>query len=73
MRDNNDRGTNKGKETTQPASLHVIEEAISQIPEDYRMVFSLREINGLNVAETATLLNISEANVKCGSIARKQC
>ena len=43
---------------------HVIEEAISQIPEDYRMVFSLREINGLNVAETATLLNISEANVK---------
>lgn len=43
---------------------HVIEEALGTIPEDYRMVFSLREINGLNVAETATLLNISEANVK---------
>jgi RNA polymerase sigma-70 factor (ECF subfamily) len=28
------------------------------------MVFSLREINGLNVAETAETLNISAANVK---------
>lgn len=42
----------------------IIEEALSKIPDDYRMVFSLREINGLNVAETAGLLNISEANVK---------
>lgn len=42
----------------------VIEQAVSQIPFDYRMVFSLREINGLNVAETAALLDISEINVK---------
>lgn len=28
------------------------------------MVFSLREINGLNVSETADALNISESNVK---------
>ncbi|KXK53986.1 MAG: sigma-70 family RNA polymerase sigma factor [Chlorobi bacterium] len=42
----------------------VIENALSNIPLDYRMVFSLREINGMNVAETASLLNISEANVK---------
>lgn len=28
------------------------------------MVFSMREMNGLNVAETANLLEISEANVK---------
>lgn len=28
------------------------------------MVFALREINGLNVAETAALLQISAANVK---------
>lgn len=28
------------------------------------MTFSLREITGLNVSETASLLNISEANVK---------
>jgi RNA polymerase sigma factor (sigma-70 family) len=43
---------------------HVIEDALGKIPFDYRMVFSLREVNGLNGAETANLLNISEANVK---------
>lgn len=43
---------------------HIIEESLNKIPEDYRLVFSLREMTGLNVAETANLLEISEANVK---------
>lgn len=43
---------------------HIIENSLSQIPEDYRIVFSLREINGLNISETSALLNISETNVK---------
>lgn len=43
---------------------HVLETALGQIPQDYRIVFSLREINGLNVAETAELLSITDANVK---------
>ena len=34
------------------------------IPEDYRTVFLLREINGLNVLETAEILDITESNVK---------
>jgi RNA polymerase sigma-70 factor (ECF subfamily) len=42
----------------------VLEKAVTIIPEDYRMVFSLRELNGMSVAETAELLNISESNVK---------
>ncbi len=42
----------------------VLEEAIRGIPEDYRIVFSLRELNGMSVAETAEVLNLSEANVK---------
>lgn len=42
----------------------VIENALKHVPLDYRMVFSLREINGLNVAETAEALSISESNVK---------
>lgn len=42
----------------------VIEEALGRVPEDYRMVFTLREMNGFNVKETAEALNISEANVK---------
>jgi len=43
---------------------HIIENALGKIPFDYRIAFSLREITGLNVSETASLLNISEANVK---------
>ena len=42
----------------------IIENALQQVPLDYRMVFSLREMNGLNVYETAGILSISEANVK---------
>lgn len=42
----------------------VVEQALHRIPMDYRIVFTLREINGLNVAETAESLNITESNVK---------
>jgi RNA polymerase sigma-70 factor (ECF subfamily) len=42
----------------------VMENALLQIPEDYRMVFTLRELNGLSVAETSAALNITETNVK---------
>ncbi|MFZ1799407.1 MAG: sigma-70 family RNA polymerase sigma factor [Chitinophagaceae bacterium] len=43
---------------------HVLENAIHEIPENYRIVFTLRELNGLSVAETAETLDISESNVK---------
>jgi RNA polymerase sigma factor (sigma-70 family) len=43
---------------------HVLENSLEKIPVEYRMVFSLREVNGLNQAETAEALSISEANVK---------
>lgn len=43
---------------------HIIENTLANIPLDYRMAFSLREINGLSVSETASLLHISEVNVK---------
>ena len=42
----------------------VIEKSLLHIPEDYRTVFLLREINGLNVLETAEILDITESNVK---------
>jgi len=42
----------------------VIENAIEHIPMDYRLVFSLRELNGLSVQETANALNLTETNVK---------
>jgi RNA polymerase sigma-70 factor (ECF subfamily) len=43
---------------------HIIENTLARIPFDYRMAFSLREINGLSISETASLLHISEVNVK---------
>lgn len=42
----------------------VLEDAIHGIPEDYRMVFTLRELNGMSVQETSESLHISESNVK---------
>ena len=42
----------------------IIETALAKIPENYRVVFSLREINELSVVETAYLLGISPTNVK---------
>jgi RNA polymerase sigma-70 factor (ECF subfamily) len=43
---------------------HVLEKALNKIPEDYRLVFTLRELNGLNIAETSEVINITETNVK---------
>jgi len=37
---------------------------ISQLPEKYRIVFIMREIEQMNVAETKECLDISEATVK---------
>lgn len=42
----------------------MLEQAILRLPEKYRAVFIMREIENMNVAETKECLNISEANVK---------
>jgi len=42
----------------------VLESALLRLSEEYRMVFSLRELNGLSVQETAEVLSITPANVK---------
>ena len=41
-----------------------LNEAICKLPEKYRTVFVMREIEDMNVAETRACLNITEANVK---------
>lgn len=43
---------------------HIVENALKQIPTDYRMVFSLRELCDFSVAETSEAQAISENNVK---------
>jgi RNA polymerase sigma factor (sigma-70 family) len=56
---------------TTPASLLMnkelsgtLETAIAQLPEKYRMVFVLREVEDLSVRETAEVLSLNEANIK---------
>lgn len=42
----------------------LVAESLLGIPVQMRLVFTLRELNGLNTAETADALGISESNVK---------
>jgi RNA polymerase sigma factor (sigma-70 family) len=41
-----------------------LEDAIDHLPENLRAVYIMREVEGLNVAETAECLNLSPENVK---------
>jgi RNA polymerase sigma-70 factor (ECF subfamily) len=42
----------------------ILEQSIRQLPDKYRTVFILREIENLNITETGQCLAISETNVK---------
>lgn len=42
----------------------LIDEALGQLDEKHRLVFVLRDVEGMSVKETAGALGISEANVK---------
>jgi RNA polymerase sigma factor (sigma-70 family) len=42
----------------------VLEDAIEQLPEDYRVVYIMRELEEMSVKDIATALEISESNVK---------
>ncbi len=60
--------TNNNSDTTRKVLNkemgRLVETAIQNIPLHYRMVFSLREINGFSVEETAGVLHITPTNVK---------
>jgi RNA polymerase sigma factor (sigma-70 family) len=43
---------------------HILEKSLEKIPVHYRTVFILREVEGLSVAETAEMLELSVVNVK---------
>ena len=66
-----DTEINKQNEVQTPVSTMLnaelksaIDQAISQLPDKYRTVFIMREIEDMNVAETGACLDISEVNVK---------
>jgi RNA polymerase sigma-70 factor (ECF subfamily) len=51
--------------TLMNTELHgILEKAVDRLPDKYRTVFLMREIEGMSVAETSESLEISETNVK---------
>ena len=46
------------------AQLDMLNRALSSIPESYRIILQLRDIEGYDTLEVAKLLNISSSNVK---------
>jgi RNA polymerase sigma-70 factor (ECF subfamily) len=43
---------------------HLLDEALARLDEKHRLVFLLRDVEGLSIHETAEALDLSEANVK---------
>lgn len=57
------------KQTTEANVLNrelsnILEKSLEKIPVHYRTVFILREVEGLSVAETAEMMNLTPVNVK---------
>jgi RNA polymerase sigma-70 factor (ECF subfamily) len=52
------------KTTAQREIQHVVEHAIDELPEAFRIVFITRVIEGMNVEETAELLDVKPETVK---------
>lgn len=57
-------GTAPDAELARAQLRGLIEQAIAGLPDDFRLVFVLREVEGLNVEETAEALGIVPATVK---------
>lgn len=55
---------NPEKKAMQQETRRQIERAIDGLPEKYRVVYMLREVEGLSGDETARALGLSESNVK---------
>ncbi|HYK46121.1 MAG TPA: sigma-70 family RNA polymerase sigma factor [Parafilimonas sp.] len=43
---------------------NIVEATLQKLPDDYRMTFTLRELTGLSVAETADIMQTTASNVK---------
>ena len=57
-------GLNPEATTAQSESRKLLEEAIESLPESYRTVVVLREVEEMSVADTAETLGVSEAVIK---------
>lgn len=55
---------NPEQKTIQRENRQLLEQAINRLPEKYRTVYMLREVEGMDTVETAACLQISESNTK---------
>jgi RNA polymerase sigma factor (sigma-70 family) len=55
---------NPEKQSLQTELKSLLEAAISALPEKYRAVFIMREVEKMSIAETSSVMDISESNVK---------
>lgn len=60
----NDRSSDTTNSVLNKELGSIVENAIQHIPLNYRMVFTLREVNGLSIEEAADVLQISHSSVK---------
>jgi RNA polymerase sigma-70 factor (ECF subfamily) len=59
-----DRQMNPEKAIIRQESRLLFEQAIDNLPEKYRIVYILKEIEGLDNADVAEALDISDSNIK---------
>ncbi len=59
-----DERENPEKEVVMNDSLRIVREEIERLPDDYRDILMLRDIEGLSYNEVAEILDISLSNVK---------
>ncbi len=59
-----DERENPEKTVIMNDSLMIVRDEIEKLPDDYREIITLRDINGLSYNEIADILNISLSNVK---------
>ena len=59
-----DERENPEKEVIMNDSLRIVREEINRLPDDYREILMLRDIEGLSYNEIAEILDISLSNVK---------
>jgi RNA polymerase sigma-70 factor (ECF subfamily) len=55
---------NPEQRSVQMENRKLLEQAIDKLPEGYKAVYMLREVEGMGVAEVAQCLDLSESNVK---------
>jgi RNA polymerase sigma-70 factor (ECF subfamily) len=60
------------QQTLNREAVSFLEQAVDALPDTYRCVFMLREIENMNTAETAACLDLTEENVKVRLLRARQ-